>query len=146
MRAQEGTSQTAPDRPDTVPADLWQAAVQAFENAYAPFSGFHVGAALRATDGTVFAGSNVENSSYGLSRCAEQSAVQALATSGRRTFGHVVVYTAVEEPASPCGACRQILFEFAPDARVQLVNDAGTVIETTVAELLPRGFRLTPHH
>lgn len=133
-----------PARPDAVPADLWQAAYQAFHNAYTPFSGFHVGAALRAADGTIFAGSNVENSSYGLARCAEQSAVQALVTSGRREFDHVVVYTAADEPASPCGACRQILFEFSPEARVQLVNHEGKVIETSVAELLPLGFRLEP--
>ena len=146
MDPKSGTSHLEPRRPESVPSDLWQAAYQAFHNAYTPFSGFHVGAALRASDGTVFAGSNVENSSYGLARCAEQSAVQALATSGRRAFDHVVVYTAADEPASPCGACRQILFEFAPDARVQLVNHAGTVIETTVAELLPLGFRLEPRY
>lgn len=146
MHPQEGTSSSAPQRPDAVPADLWQAAVSAFGNAYTPFSGFHVGAALRATDGTIFAGANVENSSYGLARCAEQSAVQALVTSGRRTFDHVVVFTAAEEPASPCGACRQILFEFAPHARVQLVNESGKVVETTVADLLPLGFRLAPRY
>lgn len=139
-----GGNQLEPRRPEQVPEDLWDAAYQAFHNAYAPFSGFQVGAALRAADGTIFAGSNVENSSYGLARCAEQSAVQALVTSGRREFEHVVVYTAAEEPASPCGACRQILFEFSPGAKVQLVNHAGRVLETTVTELLPLGFRLEP--
>lgn len=139
-----GGNQLEPRRPEQVPEDLWAAAYQAFHNAYAPFSGFQVGAALRAADGTIFAGSNVENSSYGLARCAEQSAVQALVTSGRREFEHVVVYTAAEEPASPCGACRQILFEFSPGAKVQLVNHAGRVLETTVTELLPLGFRLEP--
>lgn len=130
--------------PSSVPAELLNAARQAFDNAYAPFSGFRVGAALRASDGTLFAGANVENSSYGLARCAEQSAVQALVSSGRRSFDHVVVYSAADEPASPCGACRQILFEFAPHAKVQLVNHAGVVVETSVAELLPLGFRLEP--
>lgn len=142
MSQPQGPSQPEPQRPSSVPADLWQAAYQAFLNAYTPFSGFHVGAALRAADGTVFAGANVENSSYGLARCAEQSAVQALVTSGRRDFDHVVVFTAANEPASPCGACRQILYEFAPGARVQLVNHEGRVVETSVADLLPRGFRL----
>lgn len=132
------------ERPSGVPPDLWDAARNAFSNAYTPFSGFNVGAALRAADGSVFAGANVENSSYGLARCAEQSAVQALVTSGRREFDHVVVYSASDEPASPCGACRQILFEFSPSARVQLVNRAGKVVETTVADLLPLGFRLAP--
>ena len=139
-----GGNQLEPRRPEQVPEDLWGAAYQAFHNAYAPFSGFKVGAALRAADGTIFAGSNVENSSYGLARCAEQSAVQALVTSGRREFDHVVVYTAAEQPASPCGACRQILFEFSPHAKVHLVNHAGDVVETSVAELLPLGFRLEP--
>lgn len=128
--------------PAGVPADLWRAAREAFDNAYAPFSGFKVGAALRAGDGTVFAGSNVENSSFGMTRCAEQSAVQALATSGRREFEEIVVYTAGEAPASPCGACRQVLFEFSPEAKVYLVNESGELIGTSVGELLPLGFRL----
>ena len=146
MDPDNGTSPLEPRCPASVPADLWEAAYQAFHNAYTPFSGFHVGAAIRATDGTIFAGSNVENSSYGLARCAEQSAVQALATSGRRAFEHVVVYTTADEPASPCGACRQILFEFSPEARVQLVNHQGKVVESTVADLLPLGFRLEPRY
>jgi len=144
MDKEADTSQLEPRRPDAVPEDMWRAAHKAFHNAYAPFSGFHVGAALRAPDGTIFAGSNVENSSYGLARCAEQSAVQALVTSGRRAFDHVVVYTAANEPASPCGACRQILFEFSPTAKVQLVNHMGEVVDTTVADLLPLGFRMEP--
>ncbi len=127
-----------------LPADLAEAAREAFGNAYAPFSGFRVGAALRASDGAVFQGANVENSSFGLTRCAEQSAVQAMATSGRRSFTELVVYTASSEPASPCGACRQVLFEFAPGATVHLVNEAGDVVTTTVADLLPLGFRLAP--
>src|SRR5690625_4595047 len=102
--------------PKGVPGDLLAAAREAFGNAYVPFSGFRVRARLRAGDGTVFAGANVENSSYGLARCAEQSAVQALVSSGRRDFSEVLVYTAAEEPASPCGACRQILHEFSPSA------------------------------
>jgi cytidine deaminase len=125
-----------------VPHDLLEAARRAFANAYAPYSGFRVGAALRAEDGTIFAGANVENSSFGLTRCAEQSAVQALVSSGRRQFSQVVVYTAAEQPASPCGACRQILFEFAPGASVLLINAAGLVVRTSVDELLPLGFRL----
>ncbi len=130
--------------PQGVPADLFQAARQAFANAYTPFSHFNVGAALRAEDGTVFSGANVENSSYGLTRCAEQSAVQAMVTSGRRGFSELVVYSASDDPASPCGACRQVLFEFAPGANVWLVNRAGKVVTTTVAALLPLGFRLGP--
>lgn len=124
------------------PADLLAAAREAWSNAYVPYSHFRVGAALRAADGRVFSGANVENSSFGLTRCAEQSAVQALATAGGRSFTELVVFTDAEPPASPCGACRQVLFEFAPDATVYLVNDRGAVQRWTVAELLPGGFSL----
>jgi len=124
------------------PQDLLEAAQTAHKNAYAPYSGFHVGAALRAADGRVFAGANVENASYGLGRCAEQSAVQALVSAGERAFTEIVVYTTAQEPASPCGACRQVLFEFAEEARVFLVNDKGAVRRYTVSELLPNGFKL----
>lgn len=123
-----------------VPDDLLAEAKRAFANAYAPYSRFLVGAALRADDGTVYAGANVENASFGLTRCAEQSAVQAMVTAGRRRFTQVVVYTEADEPASPCGGCRQVLFEFAPDAQVFLVNHRGAVVATTVAGLLPGAF------
>jgi len=135
---------------DAVPADLLTAARAAFANAYAPYSRFAVGAALRATGpapggaerpgGTVYAGANVENASFGLTRCAEQSAVQALVSAGGRTFSEVVVYTESDVPSSPCGACRQVLAEFAPDARVYLVNHRGLALATSVKALLPVGF------
>lgn len=128
--------------PDGVPQDLWLAARRAQANAYVPYSRFPVGAAVRAPSGTIYAGANVENASFGLTRCAEQSAVQALVTAGERVFTELVVVSSAAEPATPCGACRQVLFEFAPQARVYLVNTAGVLRETTVAELLPAGFRL----
>lgn len=128
----------------SAPSDLVEAARTAFENAYAPYSRFRVGAALRASDGSLFAGSNVENASYGLSRCGEQSAIQAMATHGVRGFSELVVYTEGEPPASPCGACRQILAEFAPDATVYLVNQNGDEITTSVRALLPGAFELKP--
>ncbi len=124
------------------PEDLLDAAKTSHQNAYAPYSKFHVGAALRAESGTVYAGANIENASYGLGRCAEQSAIQAMASAGERSFSEIVVYTTAPEPASPCGACRQVLFEFAEHAAVYLVNDRGTVRSWTVQELLPGGFRL----
>lgn len=129
-------------RTTEVPQDLLAAARRVHANAYAPYSSFHVGAALRSASGAVYAGANIENASYGLGRCAEQSAVQALASAGERSFSEIVVYTTAPEPASPCGACRQVLFEFSEDAAVYLVNDRGTVRRWTVAELLPGGFRL----
>lgn len=128
-----------------VPEDLLTLAKDAWSKAYAPYSGFQVGAALRTTAGICFAGANVENASYGLTRCAEQSAIQAMATAGQRDFVEIVVYTEAAEPASPCGACRQILFEFGPDAKVYLVNHLATVNTMQVKDLLPWGFSLAKH-
>ena len=136
------SSTSTPANTPKAPKDLLAAAKAAHQNAYAPYSGFHVGAALRAESGTVYAGANIENASYGLGRCAEQSAVQALVSAGERVFSEIVVYTTAAEPASPCGACRQVLYEFAEGATVYLVNDRGVVRSWTVAELLPDGFRL----
>lgn len=125
------------------PAALVDAATEAWRNAYAPYSGFRVGAAVRTVDGRVFAGANVENASYGLARCAEQSAIQAMASAGERRFDALVVVTDAAPPASPCGACRQVLSEFSDEARVWLVSLAGAaVIATTVAALLPGAFTL----
>ncbi|GGO28040.1 cytidine deaminase [Deinococcus humi] len=121
---------------------LLAAAKAAFVQAYAPYSKFHVGAALRTPDGQIFSGANVENASYGLGRCAEQSAVQAMATAGARTFTDLVVYAESSPPASPCGACRQVLYEFAPDARVVCVNAHGDILSGLVRDFLPHGFRL----
>lgn len=128
---------------DAVPADLLTAARTAFERAYAPYSGFRVGAALRGADGVVDAGANVENASYGLSRCAEQSAIQALATRGGRAFSEVVVVADADPPATPCGACRQVLAEFGPTANVWLVSPYGAW-RTSVDALLPAAFALRP--
>jgi cytidine deaminase len=126
---------------DAVPADLLAPARSAFEHAYAPYSGFRVGAALRGADGGIDAGANVENASYGLSRCAEQSAIQALATRGERAFTEVVVVADADPPATPCGACRQVLAEFGPTATVWLVSPHGAW-RTSVDALLPAGFAL----
>lgn len=124
------------------PADLLEAAWRAFGNAYVPYSRFAVGAALRDEQGRVFEGANVENASYGLGRCAEQSAIQAMATAGGRRPREVVVVSDAEQPASPCGACRQVLFEFAPDAELYLVSRAGGQRRYLVRDLLPDAFQL----
>lgn len=126
------------------PKDLLEAAREAFENAYVPYSHFRVGAALRTTSGRIVKGSNVENASFGLTRCAEQSAVQAMATLGEREFEELVVYAETNPPASPCGACRQVLAEFSPTATVHMVNGDGETVTTTVTRLLPGAFRLEP--
>ncbi|HEX2865112.1 MAG TPA: cytidine deaminase [Deinococcales bacterium] len=120
--------------------DLKAAATEAFRNAYAPYSRFSVGAALLADDGRVFAGANVENASYGLGRCAEQSAIQAMATAGARRFTRLYVVTDASPPSTPCGACRQVLFEFGPDAVVTCANLAGEERTFTVRDLLPGAF------
>ena len=125
---------------ELVPGDLLGAARTAFANAYIPYSRFGVGAALRAEDGSLYAGANVENASFGLTRCAEQSAVQAMVTAGAKGFSEIVVYTESDEPTSPCGACRQVLAEFSPTAAVYLVNHLGQVVKTSVDELLPGAF------
>jgi cytidine deaminase len=125
-----------------VPRDLLEAAKAVWKNAYAPYSKFQVGAALRGQTGAIYKGANIENASYGLARCAEQSAVQALASNGERSFSEIVVYTQDDPPATPCGACRQILFEFGKDATVYLVNHEGAVKVYSVRDLLPDGFEL----
>ncbi len=119
---------------------LLAAAKIAFDRAYAPYSNFQVGAALLGVDGKIYAGCNVENASYGLSRCAEQTAIQKMVSEGTRGFTKAVVYTLASPPSSPCGACRQIMFEFGMDAEVVMVNDKNETRAFTVAELLPAGF------
>lgn len=121
---------------------LLSAAKAAYANAYSPYSQFKVGSALITPQGQVFAGCNVENASYGLTRCAEQSAIQAMNTAGSREFVALLVYSEASPPASPCGACRQILFEFAPEAQITCVNHIDERLELQVKDLLPHGFRL----
>ncbi|MEO8616562.1 MAG: cytidine deaminase [Luteolibacter sp.] len=115
---------------------LVQVAWEAREKAYAPYSNFQVGAALLAEDGRVFSGCNVENISYGLTNCAERVAIGAAVAAGVRKFLAVAVVADTAVPISPCGACRQVLAEFAVP-RVLLVNRAERV-EFRLEELLPR--------
>ena len=135
-------TQQPPATTPTIDPELLAAAQQAFANAYAPYSAFKVGAALRGGSGRIYSGANVENASYGLGRCAEQSAIQMMASAGERSFSALVVYADASPPASPCGACRQILFEFSPEASVVCVNAQGESVTSTVADFLPHGFRL----
>src|SRR5438876_9375218 len=95
---------------------LVAAATAARERAFAPFSRFLVGAALEADDGTIVTGCNVESASYGLTVCAERAAVFKGVSEGLRHFKRVAVVTDTDHPARPCGACRQVLWDFAPDA------------------------------
>ena len=126
---------------DPVSPDALAVAARAVaQNAYAPYSKFRVGAALETDDGRVFTGANIENASYGLGRCAEQSAIQAMASAGARRFKRIHVYSESSPPASPCGACRQILYEFGPDAVVVCSNHLNETLSSTVRELLPGAF------
>ncbi|MGE0711645.1 MAG: cytidine deaminase [Planctomycetota bacterium] len=117
------------------PEALLAAARAARERAYAPYSKFRVGAALLCADGTVVPGCNVENASYGLANCAERVAIGAAVVAGQREFVAVAIATDVES-TPPCGACRQVLYELAPDLTVVLPGPELIPLR----ELLPRGF------
>lgn len=126
-------------------AALISLALEMREKAYAPYSNYAVGAAIRAASGYVYGGCNIENASYGLSNCAERTAVFSAVASGAKVIVEVAVVT--EDGGSPCGACRQVLWEFAPKdgspLRVLMADKKGTLIrETTIAELLPDAFVL----
>jgi cytidine deaminase len=110
--------------------------------AHAPYSGYHVGAALLADDGTVYEGVNVENASYGLAICAERTAATGMIVGGGRRILAIAVATLSSPPAAPCGMCRQTLAEFGDDTLpVLLVNPAGERVALTLGDLLPRAFR-----
>ncbi len=115
-------------------------AFAAMENAYAPYSGFRVGAALVAEDGTMFSGCNVENSAYPSGLCAERAAVAAAVTAGMRSYRLIVVATEADEPTPPCGMCRQVLVEFAPDLRIVSCTRGGGRAEWKLSDLLPHPF------
>ena len=110
------------------------------DRAYAPYSQFDVGAALLADDGRVIPGANVENASYGLSMCAERTAAFRAASEGARRLVAVAVVASNEEPTWPCGACRQVLWEFGPDMMVVSEGSGGRREERRLADLLPDAF------
>jgi cytidine deaminase len=116
------------------------AATEARTRAFAPYSHFHVGAALEAADGSIVAGCNVESASYGLTVCAERIALFRGVYEGHRQFLRIAVVTDTVTPTPPCGACRQLLWEFAADAEVLLANLSGTVQRYSVRELIPFAF------
>lgn len=120
--------------------ELIAAARTARENAHAPFSHFRVGAAVRAKSGRIFAGCNVENASYGLTICAERVAVFKAISEGEREFKAIAVVTDAETLTPPCGACRQIIWEFCGDVPVILANLRGKVERERSLNLLPHPF------
>ena len=121
--------------------ELLEAALVARERAYAPYSKFLVGAAVRAESGKIYTGCNIENASYGLTVCAERNALFNAVGAGERKFTALCVGGDTEEPISPCGACRQVMAEFKVPCII-LANLQGDVKEYTLEELLPYGFTL----
>jgi cytidine deaminase len=119
--------------------ELVEAARGARPHAYAPYSGFHVGAAVLA-DGAIHTGVNVENASYPVGTCAERSAVSAAVLAGARSIQAVAIVADAEEPTPPCGGCRQVLNEFGPDMLVVCEGAGGRRAEWTLSEILPHAF------
>lgn len=125
-------------------ASLREAVLRALDNAYAPYSSFRVGAALRTRSGEVVIGCNMENSAYGLAICAETLAVASAVSQGLTDFEEIAIATEDSEPTPPCGACRQVLNEFAPNIKVSSYTRDGKEAVWTLEELLPHAFALNP--
>jgi cytidine deaminase len=124
---------------DATIQSLVQTAIDATRHAYIPYSHYPVGAALRAVDGTVYSGCNIENASYPVTICAERVALVKAVSEGQRAFDMIAVVT--NNGGSPCGMCRQMLYEFSPDLRVILADTNGAVVyDCILSDLLPRGF------
>ncbi|MBM3306734.1 MAG: cytidine deaminase [Candidatus Eisenbacteria bacterium] len=126
--------------PTVTDGELVGIAAEVRKKAYAPYSGFAVGAALLARDGRVFTGVNVENASIGLSVCAERNAIAKALSEGARDFDALAISTGADEPTMPCGVCRQVMWEFSRDLRVIVQSASGARVTTTIAELFPRPF------
>jgi cytidine deaminase len=123
-----------------IDSSLIEEAKQARENAVAPFSKFKVGAALRTKGGRVFHGCNVENCSYGLTVCAERVALLSALAAGEREFEAIAVATQSDEPSTPCGPCRQLMWEYCGDIPVALANLKGQRVDYMLSELFPHPF------
>lgn len=127
-----------------IQSSLKEAALRALDNAYAPYSNFRVGAALRTRRGEVVVGCNIENSAYGQAICAETLAVASAVSQGLTDFEEIAIATDDSEPTPPCGACRQVLNEFAPNIRISSYTRDGKEAEWSLEELLPHAFVLNP--
>lgn len=122
--------------------ELFKQAREASATAYVPYSNFPVGAALVTKNGQVFQGCNIENASFGLTNCAERTAIFNAISSGVKEFEMIGIYGETDEPISPCGACRQVMTEFCSDTMpVWLFSKTGDVKKTTVGDLLPYHFK-----
>ena len=124
-----------------VATNLIDLAIKASEHAYVPYSHFPVGAAVLTKEGQYFQGCNVENASFGLTNCAERTAIFKAVSEGHTQFAEIAIFGKTEQPISPCGACRQVMVEFfEQDAKVILIAKDGQTVETTVGDLLPYSF------
>ncbi|MDD2228449.1 MAG: cytidine deaminase [Candidatus Cloacimonetes bacterium] len=121
--------------------ELMDAAKAATLMAYAPYSGFKVGAALRCEDGSIVTGCNVENASYSLTLCAERTAIFKAISDGKQDFTAIAVYVDSDKVFPPCGACRQVIYEFSPNIAV-IYGNRKDYIKTNIVELLPGAFTL----
>lgn len=119
---------------------LIEAAINASKKAYAPYSNFFVGAALLTDDDKIISGCNVENASFGLTNCAERTALFSAITQGHKNFTKLVVYVDREEFTAPCGACRQVIIELAPSVEILMVNNKMQIKRSSAKEMLPLSF------
>jgi cytidine deaminase len=126
--------------PPSLLARLERLARRAAKESYSPYSRFAVGAAVLAGSNKIYSGANVENASFGLCNCAERTAIFTAAASGERKIKCIVVYTPTASVTPPCGACRQVINEFGPHARVLSICDSEDRIDTTLDALLPGAF------
>ncbi len=123
--------------------ELIMLADKAKENAYSPFSKFKVGASLLASDGKVYTGCNIENSTYGATNCAERTAIFTAVNEGQRKFDKIAIMSSSDDFTYPCGICRQVIFEFFDeDGEILVGNKKGDIKVFKVKELLPEGFKL----
>ena len=120
--------------------ELCRAAIAMLDHSYSPYSHFPVGAALECSDGTVFTGCNIENAAYGLTICAERTAIFKAISEGHRDFKRIVIAGKSEDYCVPCGSCRQVMQEFAPQMEVICLNGKGEAKHFALKELLPYGF------
>lgn len=122
--------------------ELLAIADKAMENAYAPYSKFKVGAALLCSDGTVFTGCNIENASFGATNCAERTAIFKAVSEGKLDFDAIAIVSSGGGETYPCGICRQVMGEFAPNLKIVLRNDAGDPVIYNFKDIMPKFFSL----
>lgn len=139
------TGKSSPSGLTTAQKRLFEKAARARKNSYSPYSDYAVGAAIRLKGGKIYAGCNVENSTYGATTCAEQVAIfKAISEEGRIEIEEILVITESDPPAAPCGICRQVIAEFGPNARIHAMNPNGSLRSFETSDLLPEAF--TPAH